>query len=293
MGMGGGGGAQQATTTTQTQLAPEQQQLLRSVIPVAEQFVQNPPQQFPGSQIAPQNPLQGQAQQQFLDAAQGGVQGSVNAAQNASNFLLGPVLNPESNPALRAATDAAIRPIQQQFTQSVLPNIRQGAITSGQFGGSRQGIAEGIASQGFMQQVGDTSAQFQNQAFQNSLDAMARALLVSPQTANLGFLPAQGVEAVGAQRQGLEQQQLNEQVQRFFAEQTLPFAAAQDVAQLAFGIGGGSTESTSTRPGAQSNPLGGALGGAAMGAQIGSMFGPGYGTAIGAGLGGLAGLFFS
>ena len=293
MGLGGGGGAQTATTTTTQELAPEQQQLLKSVIPVAEQFVQNPPQLFPGSQIAPQNPLQQQAQQQFLQAAGGPVAQGAQEAANTQSFLLGPELfNPDTNPALAQATQAAIRPIEQQFTQSILPNVRGGANTSGQFGGSRQGIAEGIASQSFLQQVGDTSAQFQNRAFSDLLDAQGRGLLLAPQTQQLQFGEATATEAVGRQQQQLAQNKLTEEADRFFAEQTLPFAAAQDVAQLAFGIGGGSTTSVATRAGGSSNSIGSALGGAASGAALGNMLLPGgWGAAAGGVLGGLAGLF--
>ena len=170
MGLGGGGGGESRTVTTQ-ELSPEQQELLKLVIPEARKFVADPPQQFPGSAIVPFTPNQLGAQQSALSQAFGGnVSQVTDAAAQAQQFALGPVLFPESNPALQAATQAAIRPITEQFTQSVLPNIRQEAITAGGFGGSRQGIAEGQASQAFLRQVGDTSAQIQSEAFGQGLD---------------------------------------------------------------------------------------------------------------------------
>ena len=277
---GGGGGGESRTVTTQ-ELSPEQQQLLSLVIPEARKFVSQPPQQFPGTAIAPFTPNQLSAQQSALSQAFGGNVGQVtDATAQAQQFALGPVLFPESNPALQAATEAAIRPISEQFTQSILPNIRQSAVTAGGFGGSRQGIAEGIASQAFLRQVGDTSAQLQSEAFGQGLDLFGRALFAAPGTAQLALLPTQIQEAVGIQQQQLQQRQLTEEAQKFVNAQLIPFAAAQDVAQLAFGFPGGSAESvTSASSGTSSNSLQAALAGAALGTAIG---GPGIGTGIGA-----------
>ncbi len=295
MSSGGGGGGESRTVTTQ-ELSPEQQELLSLVIPEARKFVQKPPQQFPGSAIAPFTPNQLGAQQGALSQAFGGNVGQVSdAAAQAQQFALGPVLFPESNPALRAATDAAIRPITEQFTQSVLPNIRQGAITAGGFGGSRQGIAEGAASQAFLRQVGDTSAQIQSEAFGQGLDLFGRSLFAAPGTAQLALLPTQLQEAVGIQQQQQQQNLLTEQAQKFVNKQLIPFAAAQDVAGLAFGFGGGTATSTTT--GAQAgggigSSITGALSGAAGGAALAGMMSlSNPATAALAGLGALAGLF--
>lgn len=292
MSTGGGSGGGESRTVTTQELSPEQQQLLSLVIPEARKFVSKPPQQFPGSAIAPFTPNQLGAQQGALSQAFGGNVGQVSdAAAQAQQFALGPVLFPESNPALRAATQAAIRPITEQFTQSVLPNIRQGAITAGGFGGSRQGIAEGLASQAFARQVGDTSAQIQSEAFGQGLDLFGRALFAAPGTAQLGLLPTQIQEAVGLQQQQQQQRLLTEEAQRFVNAQLIPFAAAQDVAGLAFGFPGGPATSTTSSTGAGTSPVQNALGGAAAGASIGSII-PGVGTGVGAGLGALAGLLF-
>lgn len=86
--MPGGGGQNTVQTTTQ-ELAPEQRELLSSVIPVAKDFVQNPPQQFPGSSIAGFTPLQQQAQQMTLGAAQGMLPLTQNIPGQANNIMQG------------------------------------------------------------------------------------------------------------------------------------------------------------------------------------------------------------
>lgn len=253
---GSGGGTQTSTSTTTQELSPQQQQLLGLVIPEATRFVQNPPTQFPGSAIAPFNPLQEQAQQAAVQTATDFLPGQLQNAFNASNFLLGPSLSPESNPALQRATEAAIRPITQAFETNVLPNIRSNAITAGGFGGSRQGVAEGLASESALRAIGDTSANVQNQAYQQGLQAMVQALSLQPQLATSAFLPSTALGGVGTQLQQMSQAQLSEAANRYLTEQILPFSAAQEVASLAFGLPGGtaSTTGTGTASGGSTGP---------------------------------------
>ena len=252
MSLGGGGGGQPSTTVTTQELSPEQKRLLDLVIPEAEKIIKSPPTLFPGSTIAPLDPLQAQAQQQTLDLVGAGspIDQLINATVGGTGFLTGgSVLFPESNPALRAAVEGAVRPLTESFENVILPGIRQGAITAGGFGGSRQGIAEGLASQGLLRQIGDTTAKLESEAFQTSLDAMVKALFAAPQTAQLPFVQPGAVEAVGTQRQLRAQAQLSEEAQRFLSEQLIPFATAQDVAALAFGFPGGKVTSTTQFPG--------------------------------------------
>jgi len=365
MSLGGG----TSTTTTTQELSPEQRKLIAPVIPIAQQYLANPPQQYEGSSISPFNPLQQQAQQMTVNAANamlpvanqvpqqlqqimGGYGQNINAAgqgmqqgQNQLNAFLGAtganamntqnqiggmiqqggqqtnpglnfltsgaVLNPSSNAALQQAIEGATRPIVENFQNTVLPGISQDAVASGGFGGTRQGIAEGLASKGLMNQVGDVASQMANQNYQAGLGAMTSGLNTAVQQqgtqgnlalgaggltqqslgqmiqGNLGgqqagqgwlntqqsgltgagntlanagnifnasLAPANAIGAVGGQQQQMQQAQLSEQVQKFINEQLIPFATAQDVASMAFGMPGGTTKSVSSAPG---NPMAG------------------------------------
>lgn len=248
--MGSGGGT--STQTTVQELSPEQRALIEPVIPIARSFVQNPPKLFPGSGIVGFNPLQQQAQQMTVQAAQqmmpglsnlpaelnsvqqgwnstinaAGQQGAAGqgqlqqmlaalagstaninpslqpqqqnitnaAAGNASNiqnminqgnsnisgglnFLTsGDVLNPSSNPHLQAAIEAATRPTIENFQQQILPGLASEAITAGGYGGSRQGIAEGLAAGAATRQIGDMAANMSNANYQAGLQAMLGGL---------------------------------------------------------------------------------------------------------------------
>lgn len=375
MSMGGG----TSTTTTTQELSPEQRALIAPVIPIAQNYVNNPPKQYEGSSITPFNPLQQQAQNMTVSAAnamlpvtnnipgqlqqnlggynstiqqagqhsqQGtqqlnGIMGATgaNAANTQGqvgqvmqqgqqqtnpglNFMTsGQVLNPNSNPALQQAIQGATRPIVDNFQNNVLPSISQGAVASGGFGGTRQGIAEGLAGKALNTQVGDVASQMMNQNYQAGLGAMSAGLNTSVANTNsqgnlalgagqlgqqsLGqmmqgniqgqaaqqgatalqqqglagsnatlansgqilnntLLPAATIGSVGQTQQGMQQAQLSEQVQKFINGQLIPFAAAQDVASMAFGMPGGSTRSVSSAPG---NPTAGLSGiGSVLGA---------------------------
>lgn len=317
MSMGGG----TSTTTTTQELSPEQRKLIEPVIPIATDYLKNPPKQYAGTSIAGFDPLQQQAQQMTVNAANqmlpvtsaipqqlqqimGGYGSTVGQSamqgqqgqQQLQGMLQGPgmnfmtsgaVLNANSNPALQQAIQGATRPIVENFQNTILPGITQEGIASGGFGGTRQGIAEGLAAKGMQTQIGDVAAQMMNQNYQAGLGAMNTALgtqiqgqlggqqaaqgAIQSQQAGLAgaagtlgnagnilqqtTLPATTLGAVGGQQQAMAQAQLSEQVQKYINEQLIPFAAAQDVAAMAFGMPGGSTKSVSTAPG---NPMAGA-----------------------------------
>ncbi len=156
------------------------------------------------------SPLEQQGQQQQLTAAQG-LNPFIQGAQGAGSFLTSPdLLSPESNPFLAATGQAAIRPIFQNLTESILPSIRSGAIGAGQLGSSRQGIAEGIASRGALQSAGDTLANIFSGGFGQGLSALQGGLQLAPQTAALGLLPGQITQGIGEQQRLAPFQQLQQ-----------------------------------------------------------------------------------
>lgn len=146
-----------------------------------------------------------------LGAGVGGISTGTAGAQQGMQHLLGAgdVLN---NPYLQGAMDAAIRPVTEQFTEQVLPGIKSAAMGAGQMGGSRQGIAEGIASRGYMDTIADMTAQMGSQAYGQGLNAvqagagigqglLSSGLGAAGQMANIG----QGLQGLGLQGMGMQQ----------------------------------------------------------------------------------------
>lgn len=216
------------------------------------------------------------------------VLGEYNVNQGGRDFLRsGALLDPSTNPVLGAQSRAAIAPLEESLLENILPNIRSDFVGNNMFGSSRQGIAEGRAINDFLRQAGDITTNLQANNFEQGLGAMLsslnsgeqaavsgigqglgageagtgqlfnaalESLAASPSLANLAFLPGMTLEGLGSSERQLEQSRLTEAANRFSTEQMLPFLQAQDVANLAFGIGGGSATTTANQ-GAAFDPL--------------------------------------
>lgn len=236
----------QQTGQATLELSPEQRALIDPVIPIAQQYLAKPPTLMEGSQVAGFDPWQTMAQEQMVGAAGQQGEGLERALGQADFFTSGAVLDPEQNPGLQGTIDAATRGIFRNLGENTLPALRDQEITHGQFGGSRGEIAEGIAARGAAEQAGDVTSQLLNQNYLTGLGQMNQALALTPQMlAQLGD-PARMVGEAGAQRQGLEQRQLDEQAFRHSFEQMSPWMAAQEVANLGISLPGGTTTTTGT-----------------------------------------------
>lgn len=66
---------------------------------------------------------------------------------------------------LDPVVQAALRRMSESFGEGVMPMLNTNAAVSGQVGGSRQGIAQGLAAKGLANAMGDTSAGMYNDAY--------------------------------------------------------------------------------------------------------------------------------
>lgn len=281
-----------STVTQQTQLSPEQQRLLSSALPIAQQSLANPGAlKYPSfDTVANFNDNQVSAQNNLMSQASGMMNVTNPAMMNALLFGMDPQKVFMNNPALQSAISAAQRPLVENFTSSILPNIRTNAASSGGYGDSRQGIAEGIASRTLTQQLGDIGATMSNQAFDTSMETFGRTMALAPGIMQATTFPSQIQSAVGGQQQQQAQNELDALVQKYFTDMMLPLSMAQNVAGMAFGMPGTNVATTTAPTGVSGgNPLMQGLGGAATGASLATMLGTS--TPWGAAIGGLLGLF--
>lgn len=256
------------TQTTQYNMSPEQRQILGLAMPSLSGFAEANPTAaniIPStSGVAGFNPTQLAGQQQVLGAAQGqaGVTGS--AAGGNQYLTSGAVLDPNTNPGLRGAITAATRPITTDLLEKALPAVRSGAEAANQFGGSRQGIAEGQAIRGAEEATADATAKVVNPAYQAGLDAMTKNIGLAPSVAQGLAIPGVTTSGVGDVQQALTQQQLTEQQQRQQTSAMWPLMMGQQLAGIAGALPGGGTTTTASGPQAPSG-LSQALGFGGMG----------------------------
>lgn len=289
----GGGDPKQSNTgssTTTQNLTPEQETLLKGIMPAFENFAAFTPQRYQGPTVAGFDASQTAGQNMALDAAGSQKTLADNAAAATNFYTSGDIWNPASNPHLQGAVDASVRPITQQLTEAILPNIRGTAVNTG-YGGSRQAIAEGLAGGRASQAVGDTASKVVNDNYRTNVQAQQNAIQMTPSVQQAQLAPALTTSGVGDVRQAMTQALMGEQAGNFNLDQLLqiaPFLQAKDLLSVIQGLPGGSTTTsgtaTATANSPEQNPWSQALGGAASGASMGSMFGP-----IGMGIGAVGG----
>lgn len=273
------------TTSTTYQLSPEQRQLMDLAMPGITKFAASTPQRYQGSAIAGFDPAQVQGQQGALSSA-GTQTGLARSGADTSNSWLSPnALDVGNNPAVQGLLDRNARSINTALTETALPAIRDSAERTGNFGSSRQGVAEGVASGKASTALADANAGVLSKAYDSNVDAQLKALGLLPSTTATQTQGDLTTSGVGDVRQALKQAQLGETVGNFNYDQLAPFLQSKEILSLLNGIPGGTNTSTASTP--QRNPLTGALGGAAAGASLGSAIMPGVGTAVGGGLGAL------
>ena len=182
--------------------------------------------------------------------------------------------------------------MNRNLTENTLPGIRSGSIAAGQLGGSRQGIAQGVAMRGNQEALGDAAAQIYGDAYGQGLKAQAAGMQFAPTAMQTAMMPFQTMGDVGAYRRGEAEVALEDDINRYNYEGQRGIQNLNNYMGLLQGAPwGGSSTGTMTGGGRSSGGAVGALGGAMTGAQLGSMFGP-IGTGIGAIGGGLLGGLF-
>jgi hypothetical protein len=244
-----------------------------------------------------QSPVLQQAQQAYQQSL-----GGIGATAGGS--FLG------SNPYQQQMMQAATRPLEQQFSNQVLPQIASLYSKSGRYGSGAMQNALGQATEGYGRALGDITSNIAGQQYQQERGLQQQAQLGQAQLAAAApsiygqqFIPSQQLAQVGAAQEAIAAQPLQEQMARFNFGQQLPYQQLSGYLSSVYGSPMGSYGTQSqTMP---SNPLIntaagaglGYLGGQALGSYFsGSPFSltspSGYGIAGGLGGAALGGLLF-
>ena len=204
------------------------------------------------------------------------------------------------SPYREALIQAATRPLTQQFEQTVLPGIASGFSRAGRYGSGAMEQAQARATEAYGRALGDvaTNVAAQDYARERGLQQQAQiaqsALAqAAPSFFQSSFLPAQALGVVGAAREQIALQPLQEEIARFNFGQITPRQSLQTFLSSVYG----SPMAASNIPQAQTNQFAQALGGAGLGYIGGSFLGgtplnqPGQAAILGGLLGGLGGYF--
>lgn len=245
------------------------------------------------------------AQQEALARAQSP---SLQAAQQAYQSSLGQIGQTaaggflQGNPYQQAMLQAATRPLTQQFGEQVLPGISSLYSRAGRYGSGAMERALGGATEAYGRALGDVSANIVGQDYarerglqQQAQMGQAALAQLAPSIYQQQFLPSQTLAQVGAAREAIAAQPLQEQMARFQFGQQQPIQSLMSYLSSVYGTPlAGFGQQTTQLP---ENKFMGGLAGAGLGYLGGSFLGgtpltsPGQAAGLGALGGGLLGYF--
>jgi hypothetical protein len=212
------------------------------------------PQLFPGQMyVSPSaQTLQALSQQEALAT---GAQPTLEAAQQAYQASLGQIGQTaaggflQGSPYRDAMVQAATRPITQQFGEQVLPGVASLYSKAGRYGSGAMERAIGGATEAYGRALGDVSSNIVGQDYarerglqQQAQMGQAALAQAAPSFFQMGFLPSQALATVGAAREGIAAQPLQEQIQRYQYAQQLPYQQLQGFLSSVYGTPMGSSQ---------------------------------------------------
>jgi hypothetical protein len=254
--------------------------------------------------LAQQEALATQASPVLQQAQQAYQQSLGGVGATASGSFLG------GNPYQAQMMQAATRPLEQQFSNQVLPQIASLYSKSGRYGSGAMQNALGQATESYTRGLGDITSNIAGQQYQQERGLQQQAQLAQAQLAAAApsiygqqFLPSQQLAQVGAAQEAIAAQPLQEQMARFNFGQQLPYQQLSGYLSSVYGspMGSYGTQTQSMPSNPLINTAAGAglgyLGGQALGSYFsGSPFSltspSGYGIAGGLGGAALGGLLF-
>ncbi|CDM57370.1 tail fiber domain-containing protein [Rhizobium favelukesii] len=262
------------TTINKTELPDWVDKAGQENLQIANDLASRPYEGYNGSVTAGQTDLQQQANtnaSQNANAWLPTMNGAVDATKAATtytprSFLSGNV-GDYMNPYLDQVESRAVDNAGTAFKNN-LNTIGDTAISAGAFGGSRQGVAEGVAAAENARQVGDLSAQIRAQGFdtasglmENDANRDLQGQQIRTQAAGqLGDLATAGntlsnqnsalLSALGQSQQQTNQQGLQEQYAKWQEQQNYPLQQLNlRLAALGATPYGGTQSQTSTASG--------------------------------------------
>jgi len=178
------------------------------------------------------------------------------AAQAAGGF--GMFTDPNSigaNPFLESAIQAMRESANRDFQRNQVPAIRNNAVAGGGLGGSRQGIAEGLAMSDLNQDLINRESTLRSNQVNVDTNNMLNALINQGQILSGQTRGTDLLQRTGALQQDQRQREIQGSMDRFNEEQDLQFQRDQELLRILMGA----PASVQPIPN-QSNPLVGGLG---------------------------------
>lgn len=218
---------------------------------------------YPSQTYADMDQLQTQGQQGMLDWSQGPLSEGIGGYQGTLQGYMNAPLNITNDPAVQAMLASNQQSATDWLTQKALPSITTGSVAAGQLGGSRQGIAQGQAIGDATKALTSANAQTLMGAYDTAAKLGGASAALYPGALQMGAMPYQTMMDVGGQRQAVNQQAINEAMQRYYYPEQSAWDALGKQASIYSGAQPfGSSSSSQSGSG---STAAGALGGGMLG----------------------------
>ena len=210
-----------------------------------------------------------QQQSPTLQAAQNAYMQSYGGLANtaAGGFLQG-------NPYQQQMVEATARPLMQQYSNQILPGIASLYSKSGRYGSGAMQNALGQATEQYGRALGDVSTNIIGNQYEQERARQQQAMMgltnlaqAAPGVYSQQYLPSQQLAQIGAQREAIAMQPLQEAMSRYSFGQQLPYQQLSGYLSSVYGSPTASYGTTSQNM--STNPTVGALGGALSGGLLG------------------------
>lgn len=270
------GGSSGGTTTTRQTYSPEEEAARAKIFAEGQQLYN---QQQPGA-----GTYQGPGVVGFSEPSkqafgtQLGIAGqAVPTAQEAlrsANFNLNDARYVGSNPYAQDAIRAALDPIVRTHQTSTMPGLRLGAAQQNTGMSTRQGIAEGLATEALYRTLGNTASGMASGMYNSGLNASVATQGQLPQIMQGAQMPGLMQSQVGTALEQQAQAEENLAATKRLQQTQGPWELLQNWSSL---VGGMSNPTTTTQQqgtgaGGGFNPMQLIGGGLSMAGMLGSLF---------------------
>lgn len=251
----------QPSTVTQkntVELSPQQQEVFGMAMPLISEYASTRPKLKEGSSIAGFTPEQMQAQQEALGVALPQAKQLSGQAGSAQSKLLDPNFMLKPNDYLLEHASNVRQQGGDEFMEQIAPAIRKDVQAAGgsySGGSTRGGIAEGLAAGKSSKGVSDAIADMFFRNYQTGLTGMQKAVTDNDEVMNQSLMPSNIMNAVGGEKQKMQQALMDEEAAKFYAEQDIPLLQAQQIMALLGQMPGSTGVGTVQGAMPKSNPL--------------------------------------
>lgn len=220
---------------------------------------------YPEQTYAPLTPLQKAAMGYSLDYASNV---TAPAAAGFQQYIANTMTAPgeiDQNPAVQAMMGANEWDVTDWLTRRALPAIQSDAISVGNLGSSRQGVAEGLAISEAAKRLANANAKTMIGAYAPTLAASTSAAGMLPTAVQMGLAPAEAMANVGGIEQAMQQKAIDEAIARYHYPETTLWDRLGKAAAI---YSGAPVDTIATSSGPGGSKAAGILGGALTGAGL-------------------------